>query len=411
MVGCFLIKFMKVLVVQNGARHHYAVPAVLQDAGMLAGFYTDICGDVGLGRSLSALRCLPLVGRKFHRLHQRQVSSQAKNITATFPVSTVVDRLMQRVRGNAFRPSLTERSMLHKGFQDAQMIYSSLGWGHSFLKEARSRGIKIVTEFYVRPSLWKVYQQEYLAYPGWQERMPFEGYISDVGTETDPCTVSDFVIVPHEGVADDIAEVHRFPRERINVVPYAVSSAFLELKNEPVLGRILFAGTCSLGKGIHYFAMAAEILVGRGLKYDFRVAGNASSLVCSQSVCRHLNFIGRLPRPEMLEEYRRADVFVLPSLSEGSAGVTYEALAAGVPQVVTHAAGSMARDGIEGLIVPERDATLLADAIQQLVEDRDMRDRMAAAARERAKDYTWEKYGNRLVNSLRLWNAQKIGSQ
>ena len=47
-----------------------------------------------------------------------------------------------------------------------------------------------------------------------------------------------------------------------------------------------------------------------------------------------------------------ADVFVFPSLFEGSAVVTYEALAAGLPSVVTPSAGSVVRDGVEGFIVP-----------------------------------------------------------
>lgn len=398
---------MKILVVQNGARHHYAVPTVIQDAGMLAGFYTDICGNVGPGRIFSALRHLPLVGRKFRRLHQRNVPDQTVGKTQTFPFSAAFDDFMQRVSGSCLRPCAIERSMMRNGFQDAELIYSSLGWGHSFLKAARSRGIKVVSEFYVRPSLWKVYQDEYRAYPEWEERMPFEGYSSKVGTEVDPCMVSDFVIVPHDGVADDVAKVHGFPRERIQVVPYAASSAFLGLKNMPVPGRILFAGTCSLGKGIHYLAMAAELLASRGLKYDFRVAGNASALVRSQPVCRHLNFVGRLPRLEMLEEYARADVFVLPSLSEGSAGVTYEALAVGIPQVVTSAAGSMARDGLEGRIVPERDAAALANAIQQIVEDRVVRDRMAAAARKHGRNFTWDRYGQQLLRVLSSCNEMK----
>jgi len=50
------------------------------------------------------------------------------------------------------------------------------------------------------------------------------------------------------------------------------------------------------------------------------------------------------------------------------------------------AAGSVVRDGIDGFIVPERDAEALADRIEELVENRELRDRMAAAAREHAKD-------------------------
>ena len=117
-------------------------------------------------------------------------------------------------------------------------------------------------------------------------------------------------------------------------------------------------------------------------------------------MCRRLTFLGRVPRQQIHEEFQRADVFVLPSLAEGSAEATYEALASGVPLVTTKASGSVACDGIEGRIVPERNVEILASAIEQIVEDRPVRDRMAHAARERARDYTWERYEDRLVGVL-----------
>lgn len=103
----------------------------------------------------------------------------------------------------------------------------------------------------------------------------------------------------------------------------------------------------------------------------------------------------------MRREFAGADVFVLPSLAEGSAEVTYEALACGVPVITTKAAGSVVRDGIEGRIVPERDPDAVAAAILEIVEDREKRNRMAFAARERARHYTWDRYGERLVTALR----------
>ena len=52
-----------------------------------------------------------------------------------------------------------------------------------------------------------------------------------------------------------------------------------------------------------------------------------------------------------------ADVFAFPSLFEGSAVVTYEALACGLPSVVTPESGSVARDGVDGFVVPSGDAS------------------------------------------------------
>ena len=61
-----------------------------------------------------------------------------------------------------------------------------------------------------------------------------------------------------------------------------------------------------------------------------------------------------------------ADVFVFPSLFEGSAVVTYEALATGLPSVVSPSAGSIVRDGIEGFVVPPSQVDLLARRMEQL---------------------------------------------
>ena len=109
----------------------------------------------------------------------------------------------------------------------------------------------------------------------------------------------------------------------------------------------------------------------------------------------------------MAEEFARADIVVLPSLAEGSAGVTYEALAAGVPIVTTPEAGSVVRDGIEGRIVPSRDPETLANAITEIIEDRPRRERMAHAARERAQEFTLERYGERLIAALQSFATKE----
>ncbi len=80
--------------------------------------------------------------------------------------------------------------------------------------------------------------------------------------------------------------------------------------------------------------------------------------------------------------------------------MTYEALAAGIPVITTPVAGSVVRDGVEGLIIPQRDPVAIADALEQIIENRMLRDRMADAARERANAYTQKRYGERLVAAL-----------
>ena len=105
-----------------------------------------------------------------------------------------------------------------------------------------------------------------------------------------------------------------------------------------------------------------------------------------------VELLGRVGHGEMPALMARADVFVFPSLFEGSAVVTYEALACGLPCIVTAAAGSVARDGVEGLVVPAGDADSLAAAMALLGDDASLRARMAQAARARALEFDWPRY-------------------
>jgi glycosyltransferase involved in cell wall biosynthesis len=115
---------------------------------------------------------------------------------------------------------------------------------------------------------------------------------------------------------------------------------------------------------------------------------------------RSVELRGIVPRAAIAEEYRWADVFLLPSLCEGSATVVYEALASGLPVITTYSTGSVVRDGIEGLIVPERDPQAIVEAVRYLAGNEEARTTMAANARLRAAEYTVEQYGIRLLDVL-----------
>jgi len=114
-------------------------------------------------------------------------------------------------------------------------------------------------------------------------------------------------------------------------------------------------------------------------------------------ISKRVELVGPVPRPVVRQHYEWADVFVFPSICEGSATVTYEALAAGLPVITTPNAGSVVRDGIDGYIVPIRDAGAIADRLERLMATPGLLKEMSRSARERAKEFSWEKYGERLV--------------
>src|SRR4029079_6273125 len=105
-----------------------------------------------------------------------------------------------------------------------------------------------------------------------------------------------------------------------------------------------------------------------------------------------VELLGRVSHAEMPARRAAADIFVFPSLFEGSAVVTYEALACGLPSVVTAQAGSVGRDGIEGFVVVPRDVDDLARRMEQLGNTPELRARMSAAARLRGLEFAWPRY-------------------
>ena len=402
---------MKFIVAQVGARRGYAVPAILEKAGMLDRFYTDITGDIGLGAVFSAAAVLPLVGNSARRLAARRLPFNIRAKTTTFPGISLVHALREAMvardpaaacrEGVRFSNALG-MAMMRCGFGSATHMYSMLGECGPLFAEGKRRGLVTVSEIYVPLSTERILTEERKKFLGWEFNVPdYAAVCRGFEVEHRLSMDAELAICPSKWVRDDLVQNFGLPSERAAVVPYGVNPELFSVRNEPVRGRILFAGTADLRKGIHYFAAAAEKLFVRRMRCEFRVAGNVERSVANQEQCRHLKFLGRVPRVRIRGEFAVADVLVLPSLAEGSAETTYEALACGVPVVTTLEAGSVVRDGIDGRIVPSRDPEALANAIAEIVEDRQKRERMSRAARDRAHDYTWERYGERLLAALR----------
>jgi hypothetical protein len=217
--------------------------------------------------------------------------------------------------------------------------------------------------------------------------------------------LADRVLVPSEHVARALMN-HGTARDKLRVVPYAADCRrFVPRADERQPGSctFLFAGGISQRKGIKYLLEAWRLVRRPGWRLQLLgpLPPEAGPLAPYLDMVEPL---GRVSHAEMPARLAAADVFVFPSLFEGSAVVTYEALACGLPSVVTPQAGAVVRDGIEGFVVPARDVPALAARMQQLGDDRPLRARMAAAARCRALEYDWPRYHAAIVDSTSdLW--------
>jgi glycosyltransferase involved in cell wall biosynthesis len=170
--------------------------------------------------------------------------------------------------------------------------------------------------------------------------------------------------------------------------------------------HVLFVGEVGLRKGVPYLLDALRAL-DEPRNIRAKLAGPvALSRRQLRRYGRWCEFIGAVPRSGILDLYRWADVLVLPSVCEGSATVTYEAMACGLPIITTPNSGSLVRDGIDGFIVPVRDAEALRSRISLLRHDQQLRVRMGAAARGQIGEISLEAYARRLLKALEISPSQ-----
>lgn len=184
--------------------------------------------------------------------------------------------------------------------------------------------------------------------------------------------------------------------EKVKVITYGadVGSQFTPAKAERKDGifRVIFAGQLTQRKGISYLLRAFDRIKGSGAELVLagRIAGSDSAYEPYRHLFRHT---GDLTQSALAEEFRNADVFVLPTLIEGMGLVFLEAMSCGLPVIVTaNGPGDVVRDGIDGFVVPVRDVDAIADRLETLRQNPDLRRQMGLSARKRALEFSWARF-------------------
>src|SRR5260370_28382511 len=122
-------------------------------------------------------------------------------------------------------------------------------------------------------------------------------------------------------------------------------------------------------------------------------------------------YVGAVARSELHKHYSQASVLVLPSIQEGLALVQAQAMACGVPVIASDNTGAadLFTDGVEGFIVPIRDADAIREKILMLYENPATRERMGEAALARVRKIGgWDEYGDRAAEFYRAALAMLV---
>jgi glycosyltransferase involved in cell wall biosynthesis len=134
------------------------------------------------------------------------------------------------------------------------------------------------------------------------------------------------------------------------------------------------------------------------------VGGLECEPAAADNLRERVELVGSVPHSLMRQHFAWADVFLLPSLCEGSATAIYEALSASLPVICTENCGSIVRDSSEGIIIPIRDSDAVAEAVLRLANDAELRRQMAESASARAVEFHFRSYGRALLAALELEN-------
>lgn len=274
-------------------------------------------------------------------------------------------------------------------------------------ERVRAKGYSVVSERIntLVASSQRILDREYAALG-----LPARGHgLTDAEAEEElRCmALSQAVFSPSPAVSQSIEEAG-IPKARILETSYGLRHteilsprAFGPPKAEEEV-TVLFVGTVCVRKGIHLLLKAWErsslkarlVIVGR---VDPDVKDMLEAAIASNHRIAHHDFMA-----DLKPIYASSDIFALPSLEEGSPLVTYLALGAGLPCIVSPmGGGGVIENGKEGLVIDPHDIDSFAEALRALVSQGDLRQRLSQASAAKAPEYTWDRVALRRLALLK----------
>ena len=183
--------------------------------------------------------------------------------------------------------------------------------------------------------------------------------------------------------------------------------------------RILFVGHLEERKGLIYLLRGVRLLADEGIETHLTIVGTGplraqlAESAANLGLCE-VEFIDYIQYgQELLDQYRRADIFVLPSISsEGMPKVLMEAMSQGTPVVSTDVGSSrhLLCSGQFGLLVSPRNERHLADAIKTLIGDNELRDRLIDSGLALARNSTRDVQASKVKEALESVVPEILGT-
>lgn len=400
-----------VAVAMLGSRMHYAIPRILHAAGLLDVFFTDsYLGSPLLRKAVGILSRTPGAPRILKMYWGRYHNELRGATIKSFDIFGIVNALeRRRISSHSQKEALNlKKARIFADHIDRSTDYSfDMIWGFKgaaleVFENARQKGCFCIYEQSILPNelAYAMLQREYAQWADWTDRRaPDQDNSPLIARERSEWNLADHIVAPSAFVRDGLVRCG-VASDKVSMVPYGVYTSAMrrmnrnENLNRPL--RILFAGEVGLRKGAPYLLQALKRF--KRTEVQARFAGN---IEIRQDVLARFSdtcsFLGHIPRDQMRDEYEWADLFVLPSIVEGSATVIYEALARGLPVLTTPNAGSTVTDDLNGTIVQTGDTDAIHNAIRSYLDDPLRLSEQSEAASQSVDEVSFDRYRDNIL--------------
>jgi glycosyltransferase involved in cell wall biosynthesis len=383
-----------VILAHPGAQHSRQTALALQDAGLLRLFLTGTY----YRRSRWQSRCLagairavrPSLARKFLVTRDQRLDDAR---IRTRPWGEIAARTVRRSPGWKIDWFDRQAAAVVRRERPRAVICADTSAVHAFAAAREVGAVCILDQTIGHLS---GAERQYRAYD-----VPVAVSRDEVDRSMREIELADYVLAGSEYVKSSLVDAGVSPA-RISIIPYGVDVAAFHPAGRRGDGfRVAYVGLVSHRKGIQYVVDAFERCADLSDLQLWIIGQTAGSTSWMERFGDRLRFFGKVPHARVAEILPQADVFVFPSLREGSANCVYEALACGLPVITTPNAGSVVRDGEDGFLVAPGDVGAMVERLRLLYGDRALHARMAASARSRAEAFPWARYREQVASFVR----------
>ncbi|HBE41192.1 MAG TPA: glycosyltransferase family 1 protein [Bacteroidales bacterium] len=219
--------------------------------------------------------------------------------------------------------------------------------------------------------------------------------------------------VPEEKVYYCPNGIPETKRERQKVPSYAKPKVVKKGKSEGSVVELLFLSHLIESKGVFVLIDACSLLRDRGIKFHCTIAGgdaeltkqDVETIVAEKELSSIISVVGPKHGEEKIIVFSETDIFILPTFfhNECMPLALLEAMQYSLPILSTFegAIPDVVDNGVTGFLVPQKDVKILAEKLETLIKDSDLRKSMGAAGRAKyEREFTLERFENRMAEIL-----------